>query len=392
MGRFLLIFLWGMLALSDATAQSAYVIKPLPDLWYNSVDGVRLGVRARGQLAGTFGDGPHRLDAGIWIGSKWPKHPISYYLSLTEPVPAWSDFGSEAAFTGYSSIREGLSNHGISFSKQIRHGFDERDFSLYHLETSFYKRIDHDYLYFPNLWQNKGVFFGSASFTRSKIHSSSTRYQLFSSISAGKVHDEQAYLQYELELKTITQLSRFFAIRSRFFSGITSARAPVEKKFSYNGLKPYAWISSGFTRSRGTLPVKAIQNGDLSVHGNAGIRGYSQFLTHGLFFLEKDIVHAISLELDYPNPVSWALQKVSILRDIMEPRAYLFAERGGNLTRPISSAGAGVAISVTLPARFGETSRLYLQYDAPLWVSHPQNEQSAWKFRSIWGIGSITSF
>ena len=60
-----------------------YQFSPYPDLWYNDIDGIRIGARLLGEVEGTFNDGPHRLDAGLWVGSKIPSNPVSYYFSIT---------------------------------------------------------------------------------------------------------------------------------------------------------------------------------------------------------------------------------------------------------------------------------------------------------------------
>src|SRR5690625_7471215 len=101
-----------------------YEVIPKPDIWYNDVDGIRLGVILDGQVPGSFGDGPHRLDAGVWLGVWFPDVPVSYYVSFTEPISAWSEFSSEADMELVRSVRTRLYNHGIGFGKRWQQGVD----------------------------------------------------------------------------------------------------------------------------------------------------------------------------------------------------------------------------------------------------------------------------
>ncbi|HBX64809.1 MAG TPA: hypothetical protein DEG32_01100, partial [Balneolaceae bacterium] len=102
---FLLILIPGI----GLAQEDKYELEFAPDLWYNSVDGIRVGARVLGDMEGTFLDGPHRLDAGVWLGTSFPEMPVSYYATFTEPIPSLSDFGEEFNVQLKSSIRTGYS-------------------------------------------------------------------------------------------------------------------------------------------------------------------------------------------------------------------------------------------------------------------------------------------
>src|SRR5699024_4993792 len=88
-----LLFLLSLISFyQPVNAQQNYEVSYAPDIWYNSVDGIRVGVRMRGKVPGSFKQGPHRLDAGLWLSTFIPASPVSYYFSLTEPITAISDF------------------------------------------------------------------------------------------------------------------------------------------------------------------------------------------------------------------------------------------------------------------------------------------------------------
>src|SRR5690625_1384559 len=70
-------------AQNNSDGGQSYDLKFAPDIWFNSTDGIRVGVRMRGKEPGTLKRGPHRLDAGLWLGTFIPKYPVSYYVSFT---------------------------------------------------------------------------------------------------------------------------------------------------------------------------------------------------------------------------------------------------------------------------------------------------------------------
>src|SRR5690625_7707466 len=103
---------------------SGYEVIPKPDIWYNDVDGIRLGIILDGQVPGSFGDEPHRLDAGVWLGLWFPDLPVSYYVSFTEPISAWSKISSDAAIELVSSLQTGYHKHRIGVSQRQQQALD----------------------------------------------------------------------------------------------------------------------------------------------------------------------------------------------------------------------------------------------------------------------------
>ena len=144
--RYFLIALLFLLIPGAVQAQSnQYKLEFAPDIWYNSVDGVRVGARVLGDVEGTYLDGPHRLDAGAWLGTSFPDQPFSYYVSFTEPIPGLSDFGEEFNVQLKSSIRTGYSRHGVSLNKRFQKGFDELRHQEISIGVSQEKAIDNEY-------------------------------------------------------------------------------------------------------------------------------------------------------------------------------------------------------------------------------------------------------
>ncbi|TVQ04571.1 MAG: hypothetical protein EA359_06205 [Balneolaceae bacterium] len=394
----------------DAEAQSTrYELLPSPDLWYNDVDGIRVGLRLKGQVPGTFEDGPHRLDAGVWLGLWFPKVPVSYYMSFTEPIQSWSEYGSEASIQFISSIRTGYHNHGVGFSKRWQQGFDERRYREAEIYNSFEKRFDHEYTPFPLLWSDQDKFLTSASFEIQDDHSLGW-YTIRAD--ASMQYLEEAFSLAAITAHQRTDLHEFWGIRLRVFAGISSSNTTPEYLFS-RSIRPAAqWMGNGFTRAKGTIPTSWMHSGNIQVAGGANVRGYTNRDIDSFKpcqngeadggcstepFLFNNVL-ALNAEFDYWNPVAVAFNKIPYISEFLSFRSYLFFDTGTSFETTVndtstsfSNAGAGFSLSLNIPDYHGKPRGFVLRYEIPFWLSDPGDEDS-FKLRHLMGFGAVISF
>lgn len=380
---------------------SGYELLPAPDAWYNDVDGIRVGLRLKGQVPGTFNDGPHRLDAGIWLGTWFPENPVSYYIAFTEPIQSWSDFGSEASVQLRSSIRTGYHNHGIAFNKRWQQGFDERKYRELQIYQSYQKRFDEEYTAFPVLWSDDDKFLTNLIF-RLQDDNPLGWFQIQSSLS-------YQYLNDTYSVFTLTALQNFpinenWGFRLRSFTGIASDQADPEYLFPASSKPPIDWLENGVTRAKGTIPQPWINSGNLQVAGGANLRGYTD--TDFTAFSDSEnpnitplstSITSINIEFDYWNPVDKLFQKIPYASDFLTFNSYIFYDMGTNLNSEknisddwISDAGTGFSLSLNIPDNLGKQRGFVLRFDMPLWLSEPGVED-AFKFRYLFGIGGVIS-
>jgi hypothetical protein len=226
----------------------------------------------KGQIPGSFEDGPHRLDAGIWLSTWFPDLPVSYYLSYTNPIDQWSDFGSEASYQLISSVRTGYHIHGIALNKRWQQGFDERVYRELRLFNSYERRFDDEYAAFPNLW--------------SDIHKIKTTL-------SAELRDEHRLGWYKLEANATAQyvdtpftvftasalqdidLHRYWGVKLRFFTGIASSDAAPEYLFTRSTSQAIHTLGNGVTRAKGTIPQPWMRSGNFQIAGGANLRGYT---------------------------------------------------------------------------------------------------------------------
>ncbi|MFV1885569.1 MAG: hypothetical protein ACMZ7B_13850 [Balneola sp.] len=404
----LFFFFFLVVGSASLTAQdNPYRFTFAPDLWYNDVDGIRIGIRTLGEVEGTFKDGPHRLDAGLWVGTWFPELPVSYYFSFTEPIKAISDFGNEGSIQLISSIRDGYSAHRLQFNKRWQAGFDE----LNHNELSVYvskeKLIEPDYRQYADFWNTNWKTLLGATYTISK-NPSLGRFFGILKVEQSLISDPGSFTTGSINLIQRINLNENFRFRLRGFFGYTNADNFSEYGFISSMESPQYWINRGIPRSKGSVPSPWFTNGLFQISGGPNLRGY----------LKRDIreleaggnpfytsIGALNTEIEFPNPVNNWVKNISIVGDLTELRSYLFAdlgipfaekEVGTTITNQISTlfadAGIGLQLSFNIPDYLGKDRGIFIRYDVPFWLSDPELGESNFSFRQLIGLGAIISF
>lgn len=389
------------------TQTKSYNLDFYPDAWYNSVDGVRLGGFVLGEMEGEFESGPHRLKAGIWLGTNFPDLPVSYYFSFTEPISPFTLPANEANFQVISSIRTGYSHHEFLFNKRFQPGFNELNFREFTFSISMKKLFDDSYRPYPLLWNNNdwmnmigGEFRFSQVFEAGKLNADiGVHHNLNGETTLGKA-----------EIKQQLPLGDLFGLRVRVFAGIANDNATTEYLFSESFRQPIEWLNNRFSRAKGTLPQGLLDDGLFQIAGGANLRGYTaqnfEDLSNGQTFLYTS-VQAINAELEFPNPVNNLLEN-TLIADFINLRSYLFGDLGKlssdnfpfrgpsetiltSVSRVRSDLGAGLQFSINIPNYLGKDRGFALRYEVPFWLSHPAGSESNFKFRNLIGIGAVIS-
>lgn len=379
--------------------ENDYEFTPAPDVWFNSVDGIRVGIRLRGQYAGTFKEGPHRLDAGLWLGTFFPDYPVSYFVSFTEPIPSISGFNSEGNIQLRSSIRTGYHNHGISFNKRWQPGFEEKNYRELSVSLRAEKRFEDEYVLYPQIWQNEWLYVGGIGFTLNN-NNGLGRYRFNSSTSVNFAGSADTFINTQLDMQQFIPLGNGFAFRGRLFAGVSSNTTAPEYLFSHS-FKPYnEWDELGPTRAKGTLPTPWVRQGIIQVEGGANLRGYTnqdiEQLNDGVAPLYTSM-GAFNAELAYPNPINRWLKGIPFA-GLLDFRTYLFFDTGTSLgisgledDRVLSDAGPGFMLNLNIPDYLGKSRGFAIRYEIPVWLSNPKTGDSEFQFRSLIGIGAVIS-
>lgn len=389
-----------------AQEKARYELTPFPDVWYNKVDGVRAGVRFLGEMEGSFKDGPHRLDAGVWLGTNIPVNPVSYYISFTEPLFEGPRLGNETNVQLESLFRTGYLKNGISVNKRFQPGFDE----LNHTELSIFysaeKLTNADYRPFPQLWQHKAKHMLGGRIKKSG-NPDTGPYYLAAEILQNLSEPPGQFTVITAEAGQKIHLSGHFKLRVQGFAGYAGTKTAPEYLFSYSYGQARNWLESGFSRAAGTVPVSWLSNGHVQFSGSS-LRGYAgqeaKLLKAGAAPAYTSI-WSLNTEFEFPNPLNAALKSINVIGDLAELRSYLFFDAGKAYKEyapgtadphkglfALADAGPGFQLSVNIPDYLGKNRGLFLRYDVPLWISAPELNENKFRYRQVIGIGALFHF
>ncbi|MEX0721303.1 MAG: hypothetical protein WD059_11585 [Balneolaceae bacterium] len=393
---------FSILVIEEVQAQEEnYTLTPAPDVWYNNVDGVRLGIRVLGEVEGTFKDGPHRLDAGVWLGTNFPDLPVSYYVSLTEPIPAISSFGNEGNIQLISSIRTGYNQQTVVFNKRWQTGFNEFRYKELSVNFSQEKLIDYEYRPYDQVWQNEWKSLAGVDFILSDF-TPAGKFDAAISVKQNVNSNSEAFTIGTVELKQQLIFNENFNLGIRAFSGLASDNTAPEYLFGRSYRQPVKWLNNGFTRAQGTLPNSWLDDGLFQIAGGANLRGYTyqdfEALEDGGFPLYNS-VFAINSEFEFPNFINSRMDK-SMIGDFVHLRSYLFVDAGrifeddfetNTRYSVMGDAGIGFQFSLNIPDFLGKERGFAIRYEIPFWLSDPAGDDTNFKFRNLIGIGAVIS-
>lgn len=381
-------------AVSAQDNSGKYRFTPAPDVWYNSVDGVRLGIRVLGEQEGSFKDGPHRLDAGIWLGTNIPDNPVSYYASFIEPIKSISDFGEEGSIQLVSSIRTGFSQHQLSLNKRWQDGFNELNYKEIAVSFSQEKMFDQLYRPYSVQWSSSWKsLLGLNLMTHNE--SEENTFEGILDIQQNVNPESQSFFVSNLELWKLHKINKNYEFGIRFFSAFLSENTAPEFIHNISYAQPRKWLDNGVSRARGTIPQNWVDNGFAHVSGSGNLRGYtdtilSEFSTEpasgfGLLF-------TINTELEFPNPISKSLKK-GILGEFVFLKSYTFLDAGYlRADLPVLfDAGVGLQFSFNIPDFLGKPRGFAIRYEVPFWISEPDAGDSNFEFRNLIGFGAVIS-
>lgn len=404
-------------------AQSnSYDLNIYPDLWYNSVDGVRIGGFVLGEMEGEFKSGPHRLDAGLWLGTNFPDQPVSYYVSFTEPLNRDALPGNELNVQFESSIRTGYSQHGISLNKRWQPGFNELVFREISVSLNQEKVIDNAYQLIPFEETNWKTLLGLDITT----NGFTPMGELKANLSLKQNVGSRNFSIGEGELTHLSNLGKGFELNLRLYGALTNSGTPSEYKNSLANRSQISRLENGLMRAKGTIPDSFFENGVVQLAGGFNMRGYNNtvgyyqgYYSYSGYPEDHKVSYAgnidkgasLNAEFVFPNYINSLLNR-SIIGNFVHLNSYLFYDVGTfnafvyqadmvlNVDKMFADAGLGFEFSVNIPDWLGKDRGFAIRYDMPFWVSDPNglmpigpadSNLSQFEFRGILGIGAVIS-
>ncbi|MBK9301838.1 MAG: M1 family metallopeptidase [Bacteroidetes bacterium] len=401
-----------------------------PDLWWNAIDGAKVGVNFNGSYLNYL----RKLYVSVWCntrllslqkyrafeGESWWNgiSPIDYTVRYETPL---KKVNNKISWGLESRLIEGFAKHGLYSFYQL----NERN-QLRIEANTFYRKsnITKNYLFAPAEWSsfdNSNATLATQKNTYLQLQYKNNYRNRFgfgiASLTARtSFNTAYAYLQGELiNHKSWKKLD----IHTRVFGRLGFGnQLPHESALYLQGANPEEMMENKFTRSQGIIPLNMggfQKDGFANFHAGGGLnlRGYN-----GYYAIDADnngTVYvnykgrsgaAMNLEIEFDRFIKF---KPKYLRDYFHLDMYLFADAGlinrgvlnlSNIsdvqaTRQWSKvradAGIGTALTIKKLGPFEKFTPFTIRFDMPLLLSAPpfaQPDFFAWR----WQLGVSRAF
>ena len=397
-----------------------------PDVWWNSIDGMKLGVNFNGHYMNTF----RKLYATVWFNSRflsnekyapyegesWWKNvsPVDYTIRYETPYKKINP----KVIAGFESRQiEGFAKHSL-FAK---YQFSPK--SQFKIEaTTLYRRSDitNEYLFDKNEW---------TSYTDTKKNSFlQLTYNTNYNGKAGNgflkaiVRTSFNYNHSYFQLEDVHRYNwKKFETKTRAFGRFGFGNEiPNESAVYLQGANPEELMENKFTRSQGIIPLSAggyssTDFSNLHMGGGMNLRGYTGYYAidqdgSGNQYLNYKGRSAASLNIEIDFDKYFSFIKPKYIRDYIHFDTYLFADagiisRGALSPTSISSfiptnawskfrsdAGVGMAMTIKKFGPFETIPPFTVRLDMPFFLNSPPYAKPDFIQLNRWVIGVGRSF
>lgn len=385
-----------------------YILKWRPDVWYNSIDGLKVGLHINGNYMKHF-DG---FSATIWYNSGLAKdyiggaagNEINFNLNYRTLIADDLSFYEQIKFV------DGL----YAFKLGVEEISGQTSINFYY--KSIHREGEHssDYLLYPSQWNvNK---------ENSSINLDLKRNYSYSKGSGEIVEAFRTTLLSDYNYSSVTMhwinhhnLGKLELHSRVFFQVMNGTDIALESMLNLAGGNNEEMMDNKFVRSRAFVPTDWQGYGNSTNHfqfgGGLNIRGYAGYLVPVQY--ENSQFHifngtsgaAINAELDFEKLIPFSPKRLSQYFHI---DCYLFGDAGfienkfnaGSnglketkyvSTDLIASAGTGVAFTIKKWSFLDEVKPLTFRFDMPLYLSNaPFVDGENFKFR--WQVSINRAF
>lgn len=388
-----------------------YRLYARPDLWWNAVDGVKLGLHVEGDYMFTL----HKLEATVlWnthVGQQDPylvftnqswyeKYaPFNYSVNYSTPFSI-----KNPKFKGFVNSRflDGLWSHrgGMQWQKDLKNTLELSAQTMWR-PLGF----DRDYLLFGREWSSQRALPNSsinASWTHQyQYKNGNGRYKL--SVRAPFLTGNSAaafnYAYAQVEAINSKRFDKF-ELRTRVFARYGMGNnIPFESALFAAGASPEEMMENKFVRSVGMVPtawtsdISRFNTNHFQYGGGLNLRGYAGYFMADQRNAEVLIAYkgrsgaSVNAELDFGN---YLKLKPNFTKKWLAASTYLFADAGvmqlsrydslsnywnakpTNLLSDIRvDAGVGAAFTIRKWGPFEKAKPLTLRIDVPFFLNRP---------------------
>ena len=360
-----------------------------PLIWYNSVDGLKIGA----ELMGNYGNYKHLYKLGLWYNSKLLTDNTSKNARIHYTANYDSRFKNNLSFHIDSRFLDGLNFNEIGLSKVLNKSDIYINFkSLYRNSQNELEYLIYADQWNPSMWNNS-INLGinrqySTMKGRGNINIESRSASLFSDYN-------YSYLKAEL---INTQRINKLSLRSRLFAQLSSGDMAPESQLQLAGANNEELMDNALLRSTGFIPKSweghQAQIGHIHYGGGLNLRGFAGYSatnnteTDTFYVFAGNSGSSVNLELDFNQLLNPFKGKVA---RTLRLNTYLFTDAGILFVNDKHSdlrldAGLGTALSIRFN-KYNYFKPLVIRFDMPLFLNRiPAGETDYFKFRYVIGV------
>lgn len=372
-----------------------------PDLWYNAVDGIKLGIHWEGAYLGKYSQTSGAVWANTQLG-QWNQYKntstkgfqkwVNYTFNYSSPIALSMPYLSVDLHSRYL---DGLWNNNLGL------GWDINSNNNIHISMQqfFRNTVYTDYLLYPNEWSSTGTNRNNnVSVDYKNTYSYKTGAGSLALTARAPLlsnHFDYSYVQ--MEWKN-TQVIDKLLIRSRVFAryGLGN-NIPNESALFLAGASPEEMMDNKFVRSMGFVPdewtgsYSTYETNHFQYGGGLNLRGYAGYLAVDRRNGQDYIAYkgrsgaAINTEFDFSRYINF---QPKFTRKWLRANIYAFADAGIitlsqlNARNEIQSsdddlsdirvdAGVGAAFTIYKWGIFDKAAPWTVRFDMPVFINRP---------------------
>jgi aminopeptidase N len=374
-----------------------------PDIWYNSVDGVKAGIHYEGNYANTT----DFISSTLWYNTELAN---DYRGSHDELLSLTMQTRKLLARKTYALVDLRFLDGLFYFKFGFEFAYKRSTIEIYFKSLERIQNTSLDYLLFPTEWNadkaNNSINLVQRLPYQYRFGNGEIKHGLRASFLS-----DYDYSSYFIQVINEHRLGKF-DLRTRLFGQVMQgSNIAPESRLFVAGANPEELMDNKFLRSRGFVPTDWLgygntvnhfqQGGGLNIRGYAGylmpreVNGQQAFLYRGLSGT------SVNAELDFDRLVNWKPGKMA---KYFKLDMYLFGDAGilyntflageiGNTSNAytntglLACAGAGTAFTIKKWGNMDKAKPLTIRFDMPFVLSNtPFVEDQFVKFRFVMGI------
>lgn len=385
-----------------------------PDIWYNSVDGVQLGLHSEGSYFGKFNYSATvwgNTTLGHWDNAIYNKDYIPFAFNLSGKMTT-NRFWKQSYVYDNISYYGGISTVKLGFEKIFRKqdGRNPKYSKLFFNMKSLYNYDNYyQYLLNPEMWGTGLYKSGLNNNTLNMGYFKNYFYkkgngELTFNLRAPFLGSDYNYSWINMNSINNITISKF-EIRSRMFAQASNSLSyPLESALMLSGANSEEMLDNKYTRARGMVPTNWLGFGSGTNHFQAGgglnLRGYSGY--YAVEDYKTNGTDSLFMGFYSNSGASWNIE-IDFDRFIkIKPKftknlkldTYLFSDMGVlafQKTKEEYIPGrfrmdAGVGTALTIKFSPYQINPLTIRFDMPLFLSAPPTGEEYLQFRYVVGI------